>query len=237
MQSIMEDTPKISAYLAPDLPPQLSAGTPKNKIVVIGLSKTGTTTLKEMLTVLGYRVHGKNKKLIKKVHAGNMSAIDPALESFDAFKDWPWPLTYRYVLERYGRDAKFILSTRSSTEKWFKSIEQHASRANIFKTMWLSYGYYKPYGRKQEFCKYYEDFNDEARRFFANHPGQLLEFCLERGDGWEKLCQFLGEPAPDMPVPHSNRADQNKLRFNQFLNRLIRPPYELYCELVRRLGV
>lgn len=205
------------------------------KVVVIGLSKTGTTTLKDMLGTLGYRVHGKNKKLIKRTQGGNLSALDQALESFDAFKDWPWPLSYRHVLARYGKDAKFILTTRSSTEKWFRSIEQHACRASIFKTMWLSYGYYKPYGRKEEFCKYYEDFNAEAQRFFNEHPGQLLSFCLESGDGWKKLCDFLGEPTPDLSVPHSNRADQHQANVNRVMNKLVRPVYELYCQLERRL--
>lgn len=205
-----------------------SPGGPE-KVIVIGLSKTGTTTLKDMLEKLGYRVCGPRKELLAEIRAGNMAAIDPVLDSYDAFEDWPWPLAYKYILERHGNKAKFILTTRSTTEKWLESIKQHGYGKSIFKSMHQTYGYYRPYGREKKFASIYETHNDEVRRFFSNHPEQLMEFCLENGDGWDKLCEFLEQARPKNPVPHRNKTDPRKRVLNRLSNKLVEPFYRVFC--------
>jgi hypothetical protein len=42
-------------------------------------------------------------------------------------------------------------------------------------------------------------------RYFAKRPGDLLVINIPAGDGWEKLCPFLGVPVPDLPFPFKNR--------------------------------
>jgi hypothetical protein len=209
--------------------PAVGTATKPIKVVGIGLSKTGTSSLSDMLTTLGYRVCGPRKAILARVRRGEMSAVDPVLESYDAFEDWPWPLTYRHVMERYGPKAKFILTVRGSSDKWLASVMAHGLRTDPARSMRLAYGYYRPFGREQEFRATYERHNDEVRRFFADYPGQLIEFCLDKGDGWEKLCSFLGEPIPSQPVPHRNRTqDQMKAkqkRLNIILNTMIAPIY------------
>ena len=34
----------------------------------------------------------------------------------------------------------------------------------------------------------------------------LLVLRIAAGDGWERLCPFLGEPVPDEPFPHRHRS-------------------------------
>lgn len=208
---------------------QLTNPAASEKVVVIGLSKTGTSTLKDMLQTIGYGVCGPRKDLLKKIRRGDFAATNSVLASYDAFEDWPWPLTYQYVFERYGEKSKFILTTRITTEKWLESVKQHGYGKRIFASMKKTYGYYRPYGREIEFSEFYEFHNEGARRFFSEHPNQFLEFCLEKGDGWEKLCAFLGQPTPDKPVPHRNRTYLSKQKFNRRLNRLIEPFYRVIC--------
>jgi hypothetical protein len=195
------------------------------KVVVVGLSKTGTSTLKVMLSGLGYTVCGPRKDLLTRVRAGDIAAIDPVLDQYDAFEDWPWPLTYRYVLERYGDRAKFILSTRGSFEQWYTSLIKHGRSSSPFRGMYPTYGYYRPDGREAEFRKIYETHNEDVRQFFASRPAQCVEFCLENGDGWDKLCGLLGEPVPDLPVPRQNKAADRNKPVNVFINELIAPVY------------
>ena len=38
-------------------------------------------------------------------------------------------------------------------------------------------------------------------------PGSQL-LVYRTGEGWERLCQFLGAPVPPTPFPHENRAGQ-----------------------------
>lgn len=212
-----------------------AAQTSPRKVVVVGLSKTGTTTLGSMLRVLGYRVCGPRKALMRDVQSGNLAAVDPLLDAYTAFQDWPWPLTYRHVWSRHGKDAKFILTTRISTEKWLRSVREHGYGSDILKPM-HGYGYYRPFGREEEFCGIYERHNEEVRAFFRDHPEHFIEFCLERGDGWDKLCRFLRHPQPESAVPHRNRSDASKKPINQALNRAIEPLYRSFCALSRKIA-
>ena len=40
--------------------------------------------------------------------------------------------------------------------------------------------------------------------FAGEKSAQLLVLDLVGGEGWEKLCPFLGVPKPDVPFPHDN---------------------------------
>ena len=69
-----------------------------DKVFGIGLNKTGTTSFDHALTLLGYKVHGPEKVLLKKCSPGKITALDPVVTAYDGFQDWPWPLYYREIL-------------------------------------------------------------------------------------------------------------------------------------------
>ena len=193
----------------------------QTKVLVIGLSKTGTSTLKAMLTDLSYRVCGPRKDLLREVRNENFAALNPVLEAYDAFEDWPWPLAYRYALELYGPNVKFILTTRIDESKWLSSITNHGYGMGLFKSMNSTYGYYRPFGKEKEFLNIYNNHNAEVRAFFTDYPNQFLEFCLEKGDGWDKLCAFLNAPIQEKRVPHRNKTTSGRKIIAQYLNRLV----------------
>lgn len=206
--------------------PQATGSAPAEKVFVVGLSKTGTTTMKDMLMTLGYRVRGPSKPLLKAIRAGDMEAAVPVMEQYDAFEDWPWPLVYRKAHEIYGNRARFILTVRRDEDTWFRSVEQHGYGTSPLKSMKDAYGYYRPFGRKAEFVAGYRAHNDAVRDFFADKPGLFLEFCLEHGDSWDKLCPFLGHPVPEgAPTPHRNKTSTDKRALKRKLNALIAPIY------------
>lgn len=194
------------------------------KVFVVGLSKTGTSTLKEMLTTLGYHVCGPRKDLLADVRAGKVQAVDPTLDAYDAFEDWPWPLVYRYADEKYGAKARFILTRRKDADTWFRSVENHGLGTSPLKSMRDAYGHYRPFGRKAAFVKTYEEHNAAVRSYFADQPERFVEFCLEEGDGWDKLCGFLGHDAPGTAVPHRNRSTPDRKPFARLVNRLVIAP-------------
>ena len=37
--------------------------------------------------------------------------------------------------------------------------------------------------------------------YFKNRPQDFLNLDIIGGEGWEKLCEFLGKPIPDVPFP------------------------------------
>jgi hypothetical protein len=130
---------------------------------------------------------------------------------------------YRELDARYP-GSKFILTERDP-EDWAKSIER------FFK--WLRTVYAE--AENGEVCHEYADFlfaaerrvygtsqwerpwcreklkaglirhSKEVREHFASRPGSLLTMKVLEGDGWEKLCPFLGVDPLPFPFPHGGR--------------------------------
>lgn len=209
----------------------------KVKVFGVGLHKSGTSSLKIALEALGYRVCGPDRKLLRAVAHGDCSGIDDVVSRYDAFEDLPWPLIFEYLFERYGSHAKFVLTTRVSAEKWFASIENHARTSGPMSDTWrLVYNTYRPFGRKQDYIKKYNRHNTRVREFFSERGAddRLVELCFERGDGWGKLCEFLAEPVPKVPFPHTNRGGTRKKYLARAFNASIEPFYRSYVALSER---
>jgi hypothetical protein len=182
------------------------------KIFVIGLNKTGTTSLGDALSYLGFLRLGWNEFLSRKLfhdYFSNDSAnLGPMIEwtrIYDAFEDFPWPLVYEEMATLYP-DAKFILSVRKDEEAWFKSIANHTERRH-----WV--GHEMIYGAlvateesKERYIAKYREHNEKVREYFATQPERFMEICLDEGDDhWERLCTFLSVgDVPTVPFPKSN---------------------------------
>jgi len=181
------------------------------KIFGIGFHKTGTTSLAAALTHLGYRVTGPNN-----VHGESIKDDAPALvkrlvEKFDAFQDNPWPILYR-ELDAWYPGSRFILTVRP-TEEWLNSVVRHFGTKDTPMRKWI-YGIGHPVGHEDIYVARYEQHNSEVREFFRDRPSQLLEMRLTEGDGWEKLCTFLGKPAPATAFPHANPAGNRRKAYS-----------------------
>ena len=206
------------------------------KVFAIGLNKTGTTSLKLALEILGYRTSPNSKALMRRIRRGHVAPAIEHTRKFDAFQDWPWPLIFRELFEEYGHEGRYILTRRSSFEKWFASVENHARSSRLFSGQRLAYGYYRPFGRERVYREIYDSHNEAVRSFFATGPGAgapFLEMCLDHGDGWEQLCSFLNCDVVEMPFPHKNTAANRKDRWRgrRAVNSLVEPVYKAYVKL------
>ena len=187
----------------------------KPKIFGIGLSKTGTTTLAEALNQLGF------------------ATLDwRNLVTFDLISDYDVPIfdafTDTTVAVRYEKDyfafpnAKFIYTTRP-LESWLPSMTDYFTRQYgvssfaeakdaMTRPDTFHYGtgfrelHAHLYYRHASYEDAYRAHDERVRNFFADKPpGRFLEFDVFAGDGWEKLCSFVGVPVPDCPFPWANR--------------------------------
>ena len=176
----------------------------RRKVFGIGLNKTGTSTLGACLATLGYRHQSYSSSALKAFVEGQIGEIVAMTAGFDSCEDWPWPLVWRDIHAHYGDEARFILTRRSSAEIWIESLKRHSLNTHPTRAMRpIIYGHYYPHGYEAEHMAAYERHNQAVRDFFAREaPHALLELCWEAGDGWEKLCAFLGHPVPDTPLPH-----------------------------------
>ena len=181
--------------------------TSKKKVFGIGLNKTGTTTLGECLRTLGYDHVGTRRDLLADYREGRMDRIFEITDAHNAFEDWPWPLPYREFYERYGDEARFVLTLRRSPEAWLKSLKKHSLITPLNgHCRTLAYGYDYPFGYEAEYLEAYERHNREVVEFFKSVGAEnaLITLCWEHGHGWQELCDFLGEPLPEAAFPHAN---------------------------------
>src|SRR5947208_12869418 len=110
----------------------MSTESTKPKVFVIGLNKTGTTSLGNALRILGYRKQGwgdfVSRKLFHDWYSGN---LQPLIQY--STKYLPWPFAYEEMAAIYP-DAKFILSVRGNEEIWWPSIARHTE-----KRLWIGH--------------------------------------------------------------------------------------------------
>jgi hypothetical protein len=105
------------------------------KVFCIGFHKTGTTSLKMALKILGYRVTGPKGRRDKNI-AQNVEALARrVVPKFDAFQDNPWPIIYRFLDKEYP-GSKFILTIRPS-DKWIGSVTDHFSKGKPPMREWI----------------------------------------------------------------------------------------------------
>ncbi|XCN74206.1 MAG: sulfotransferase family protein [Candidatus Electrothrix aestuarii] len=195
----------------------------KPKIFGIGLNKTGTTTLGQCGEILGLRCTGCNPRLLEDfVVRNDFSRIVQHVSRYDLFEDWPWPLIYKQLDEMFP-GSKFILTVRSSAETWLESLKKHSMRTHPTKhCRKLAYNFNFPHKHEKEHVEFYIKHNDCVRSYFDNRRNDFVELCWENGDGFEKLCNFLGYDVPDVPFPHANKGINNQVGKRRLLtNKLL----------------
>jgi len=169
------------------------------------LNKTGTKTLGQCMSVLGYKNKSYDLELLRDYSQGDYLRMIEVSKMYDSFEDWPWPLLYREFENQYP-EAKFILTTRIDVNTWFKSLCMHAERTGRTEARKIVYGYFMPQENPEHHIAFYNSYNQRVVEYFSAKPGKLLTICWEKGDGWEKLCSFLDLPVPTIPFPHLNKA-------------------------------
>jgi hypothetical protein len=194
------------------------------KVFGIGLNKTGTTTLGECGKILGLCCTSCDKGLLEDVASRNdFSRIIHKVNQHDLFEDWPWPLIYKQ-LDQMFPGSKFILTVRSSEGKWLESLKNHSMRTHpTGHCRKLAYGFNFPHKHEKEHVRFYRKHNEGVRSYFDGRSKDFLELCWENGDGWEKLCNFLGCVHPGVPFPHANKGKDILVGKKRVLmNRLMR---------------
>lgn len=190
----------------------------RRKIFGLGLSKTGTTSLGDALQALG----------IPTIHYPH----DPAtygeltrghyrlsiLRTYQAIVDISVAPFYAQ-LDRQYPGSRFILTVRDR-ESWLKSIEAHwsfmgewADRDPQFRrfTEFISACVYGCLDfHRERFAFAYETHLKNVRDYFRHRRNDLLELDICGGEGWSKLCPFLGLPEPPAPFPHRNKHEERR---------------------------
>lgn len=175
-----------------------------SKVFGIGMFKTGTKSLGAALSILGYNgiyrpwfvlkdSRGRTDNWNREPEAWPkyFPQIRARAEGYNAFSDAPWIFLYRQ-LDNWFPGSKFILTIRKDSKTLAKSdLNQWRNKPD------------KP--TLQQFIDRYIEHNKRVVEYFKNKDNFIV-MCFERGDGWKKLCRFLGKPVPKRPFPHVNKG-------------------------------
>lgn len=195
-----------------DLPIELAPQ--PTRVFGIGMPKTGTTSLHHALGVLGLDSwHWSSAHVAKAIwQEMNHRGQSPTLERWYALSDTPIPLLYDRLDKAYP-GSKFILTWRDEAA-WLGSIERHFDPAyNKWALGWdndpFSHrAHHLLFGRKDfdpdVMLQRYRAHNYDVRDYFASRPQDLLEVGLEDDSKWQKLCEFLDRPVPEIEYPLAN---------------------------------
>jgi len=186
----------------------------KPKIFVIGLSRTGTTSIGNALALLGYKRLGwrdiRSPHLIHSFINGNLEPLYEQTRFYDAFEDLPWPYLYETLAEMYP-DSKFILSLRRDEQIWLRSMRRHLIRAD-WRPAAHFYGAQSVDGHEETVLAAYRNHTASVRAFFANKQDRYSEIVIEDGDAnWKTLCAIAECPHDQIPAvdfPKSNTAGE-----------------------------
>lgn len=166
------------------------------KIIGIGMSKTGTTSLHQALTQLGF--NSKHHPHREEIFEGDFRWLD----RYDAVCDAPVVPYYPQLDEAYP-GSKFILTVRD-VDEWLESTKQWWKRRNrppedTVRMRIAVFGVHTFHGPRLRYV--YEKHVHDVKEYFKDRPQDLLTLDICKGEGWEKLCPFVNRPVPDIPFP------------------------------------
>jgi hypothetical protein len=176
------------------------------KVFGIGISRTGTTSLSKALRRLGYDSIHAPLSIIKRV-GGRIVLNEKAVMRYEALTDSTVAFMYK-ELDAAFPGSKFILTVRD-VEKWLLSMRRVRKVYPILcmipkASQLFREAFGDGYPRDEAAMR--AAFLRHTKEVLAHFEGRenLLVMDFSAGDGWEKLCRFLGRPVPSTPFPHSN---------------------------------
>lgn len=203
----------VPPWMDPILPPDLDR---RPKVFGIGFHKTGTTSLGRALRILGYRVHkgftfNKPKKRVVISEPVTLEKVRdaafPMIPYYSAFEDNPWPLLFKDIDQAFP-GSRFILTYRDP-ERWFRSAARyHTGRLSPMHDLIYGERQFRITDSKQKALERFNRHNDEVRAYFQDRSRDLLDWDLVTDPDWEKLCTFLGLPAPNRTFPHGKALSE-----------------------------
>lgn len=197
------------------------------KVIGAGLWRTGSSSLMEAFNQLGFgKCYHMKEAYLNQDHAqywnklqdGGDIDFESLLEGYHSFTDAPMVLFIDQIL-KLNPNVKVVLNTRNP-DNWYES-----SKETVFKAIFMP----NPPPQLQEIYKLLrsqiKDVNDkeECIAYFHKHeehirsivPKENLLDGYELKHGWKPLCEFLGVPEPDTPIPNVNDREAFKVIFEK----------------------
>ncbi len=191
------------------------------RVVGTGLGRTGTKSMQTALSMLGFGpchhmvevfAHPESMQLWVDAREGRPN-WDLIFRDYQSVVDYPGAAFWREIADHYP-DAK-VLHTVRDPDQWFDSTQATIfapdgptrQRAEGLPGRFFSaiLGPLRPHlGDRAWMTDFFRRHTEAVKAAIA--PDRLLIY--EVGEGWDRLCAFLGVPVPDAPYPSENTRAQ-----------------------------
>ncbi|KAF1804260.1 P-loop containing nucleoside triphosphate hydrolase protein [Mucor lusitanicus] len=211
------------------------------KVIGAAFGRTGTEGLRAALNKLGYKTYHMRQfwedeelnpdDFYEAYIHRDQADWDKLYANYDAAVDWPTCNFYKELIVKYP-DAKVLLTVRSA-DSWYESAKNTVFKASTTDMR-------PPEGsRMASFLRMVstvpldglfvdnEAFADEERikKIYLDHiedvkktvPAERL-LIMELGEGWTRLCNFLGKEIPNEPYPSTNSSEDFQKLIRTFEN-------------------
>jgi hypothetical protein len=186
------------------------------KVFGIGLGRTGTKSLTLALHHLGFNIahYPDDATTYRELATGNYNFS--LLRTLDGITDVTVSMFYPH-LDQLFPGSKFILTVRER-DAWLASLEAHwnaypcfddflpdtaENRIHLAVRQLLCAAIFGCYTFNYDRASYVYDLHyKNVKEYFTGRPSDLLILNICAGQGWEKLCPFLGKPVPSTPFPN-----------------------------------
>lgn len=195
-------------------------------VIGAGLSRTGTMSTRAALERLGFPCYHMTETPLAGGHldawltySTGQSAMDweSLFKNYRASVDLPGCLFYKQILEAFPA-AKVLLNVRDP-DKWYDSLIRLSTTLEEFRPFVSESASLEKFLRLSDILGAILTNGDFSRqnclRSFEAHNAAVQEYVPEERllvfrvqDGWEPLCQFLGQNIPEEPFPHLNEGDE-----------------------------
>lgn len=144
---------------------------------------------------LGFSHCGYDRDLMRTLQAGDVEGCLEFASYFNSLDDLPWS-TPEFVAAYRQRfhAARYVMLERDETS-WLRSY----------------FGYFGERCTPEEALRRFRDHRSRILDLLAGEE-HVLRMNICAGEGYEKLCPFLGVPVATMPFPFENRGSLSSSR-------------------------
>ena len=222
---------KILQRLLPQSQKAASDNADYLQVIGAGLPRTGTSSLKAALEILGFGPCHHMSELLNKpdryteflqAYDGDMVDFFTLMKGYGSTVDAPTADFYKEIHQAYPK-AKIVLTVRDSHEKWYESftntigplITDHILIFALYPIRSLRLQCIIARKIQKKWIAEYGGMGPQvhrqhnARVISENKEHDLLVFNVK--EGWGPLCKFLEVEVPrDVPFPNVNDTNQIK---------------------------
>lgn len=204
-----------------------------SKIFCVGRNKTGTTSLKKMFEMYGFKVANQSiaERLDKAYFKRDFQKISKYCEDAEVFQDFPfsYPETFRYMDIAFP-NAKFILTIRDNPEQWYDSIKYFYTKlfaknseltskdleeATYVRKGWMYQNVVEAFCtpdedplNKEILINSYNSYNENIVQYFKKRNRKLLVINLSDSSSYVDFCNFLNIPKNFESFPWENKTSE-----------------------------